>query len=212
MPTSQIPFTERDIVVIMRDLAAALNFLHTLSSPILYRNISVILNVIMKADSIYIGSNEEYKLGRLCSACCLPNRSLDKEELKNFLREYKYWNKESNIPPELHKGKVTLSSDIWLLGKLLKQLIDIPSELKIKKEYSPQLIALQKLMLDQDLLKRPTAEYIVKYIANKETLLDYEFASCNSNVKAPAKPIKSPGLFDNLTDGFMGFINSNSTK
>jgi len=139
-----------------------------------------------------LGCDGYYKLGRLGAST-----PLQQKEQQNFLNELKYWNTENNLPPELsNKGlkfPITPGIDIWALGLIVRELTSMGTKLEVT--YSPQLMSLQQFMLHSEPLKRPTADMILQYLLEKESLIGSVISKANiSEVKCNEPSSFSPSI------------------
>jgi len=122
----------------------------------------------MKPETVYFSHDGNHKISRLGLGYYFTSEFLNKDDLDSFINELHYWTKPSYSPPELSADSscpiVTVSMDIWNLGVILGELINIGNSANPSIIYSKKLHYLQSMMLDPRPQKRPTAQYIVNYI------------------------------------------------
>lgn len=110
----------------------------------------------------------------------MANEFLNKKELLVFVKELKYWLKPENFPPEFQpnniKPNITPLADIWCLGTLVRELVNMGSLCASPVSYSKKLLDLQATMLRTQPQQRPTPDHILNHVAAKET------ASVRANV------------------------------
>jgi serine/threonine protein kinase len=153
-----------------------------------------------------LGCDGYYKLGRLGAST-----SLQQQEPQTFLNELKYWNTESNIPPELLnkdlKFPITSGIDIWALGLIIRELTSMGT--KLSATYSPQLMSLQESMLNPQSHARPTADMILQYLLEKESLIGSVISKASISEIKCNKSLSSSSSF---TEEMMKLVNKKSTR
>jgi len=149
-----------------------------------------------------LGCDGYYKLGRLGAST-----PLQQKEPQYFLNELKYWNTENNLPPELSnkdlKFPITHGIDIWALGLIVGELTSMGAKSGVT--YSPHLMSLQQFMLHSEPLKRPTADMILQYLLEKESLI----GSIISKASISEAKCNEPSSF---SSSIIKLMNEKSTK
>lgn len=162
------PFTEDVIMRIIFDIASGLKHLHSQTCPIICRNLEVILLITTKAETVYFAYDGNHKIGRLGLGYYFTSEFLSKKDLYTFMKELQYWTKPSYIPPELAADNtcpvITLAMDIWSLGVILGELMNIGNLVNPPLSYSKKLQDLQAIMLNLRPQRRPTADQVLNYI------------------------------------------------
>lgn len=116
-----------------------------------------------------------------------------------------HWARPEYLPPELCSKTVaptiSLRIDVWALGTLLRELISVSSKLA-HVEYSLQLVSLQEHMLNPNHWERPTADYVLRYITQKESLLGAEVPRASQADMTSPPPVaehaSQPGFFGRI--------------
>jgi serine/threonine protein kinase len=122
----------------------------------------------MKPETVYFSHDGNHKVSRLGLGYYFTSDLLNKNDLYSFINELHYWTKPSYIPPELSADSsypvVTVSMDIWSLGVILGELMNMGTSVSPPITYSKKLHDLQSMMLNPIPQKRPTAQYVVNYM------------------------------------------------
>jgi len=163
-----------------------------------------------------VGCDGWYKIGRLGACYFFPSELISKEEKIEFLNEFFYWNKADIRPPEFSTASnftLTVAIDIWGLGKIVQELINIGTAAKPPIKYSPQLISLVDMMLKPHPRERPTADYILHYITEKESLTGPALARASVGESSLSPEIMQPEPVQAKQTGFLTSIfGQSSTK
>lgn len=123
---------------------------------------------------------------------------MTKDQAQEFLAESEYWARPENRPPELCNKKkdeesalvVTTGIDIWELGNILRELTNIGHSLN-SAPYSPRLMALQEMLLSPNPRDRPSADYILRYLADKKNSPTKPDSTKQNRVEPPV-PVPVP--------------------